>query len=376
MPQSSRERVIHAINFTGPDRVPVMHAVTPAAWYQHGDALYEIVRHYPRDLAAEGAASQAESGAAVRYEYDPGLAGRYMLNDDFVFIQPRHFMYGPVVGIGKRQDEWGCVWHKLDPGLAGQVVTYPLADWEQVKSYRFPDGRAYSRFDVQAIEETIAAARARGKYIIAYAGNLFEKMQWLRGYENLMIDLAEDPDKVRFLAEKVTEFNLETIAVWRDFDVDGIFMEDDWGTQHQLMINPDQWRQIFKPFYATMFAAVRDAGRHVHFHTDGNTLAIIPDLIEIGCHVINPQFSAMDLADLAKVAAGKVCIQSDIDRQYIGPRGAPSEVQDYVRQVIQLFGSRSGGLIAWGEVNSDWPLENVRAMYEAFEAYGHYPIQI
>jgi len=115
----------------------------------------------------------------------------------------------------------------------------------------------------------------------------------------------------------------------------GILFQDEWGTQRQLIINPKTWRELFKPYYKKLFDTVHNSGRHVHFHTDGNTLDIIPDLIEIGVDVLNPQFSAVNLENLAKIAAGRVCIRSDIDRQYILTRATPEEVDLYVKKIIK-----------------------------------------
>jgi len=39
-----------------------------------------------------------------------------------------------------------------------------------------------------------------------------------------------------------------------------------------------------------------------------------------------------------------------------------------------LFGSPKGGFVGMGELNSDCKLENVEAMYEAFEKYGRYEL--
>lgn len=100
------------------------------------------------------------------------------------------------------------------------------------------------------------------------------------------------------------------------------------------MINPATWRRLFKPYYKKLFDEVHRMGLHVHFHTDGHILDIIPDLIEIGVDVLNPQFSTMDIGKLSSVIRRRVCIRSDIDRQYILTRASPEEVREYVRKII------------------------------------------
>ena len=117
--------------------------------------------------------------------------------------------------------------------------------------------------------------------------------------------------------------------------------------------------------------AVHAAGKHFYFHTDGCTLDILPDLIEIGVDVINPQFSSMDLEAVAEVCAGRVCISSDIDRQRLLPRGSPREIREHVRSVVRLFGGPEGGLIGRAEIGPDVPLENAEAVFCAFAEFGN-----
>jgi uroporphyrinogen-III decarboxylase len=154
--------------------------------------------------------------------------------------------------------------------------------------------------------------------------------------------------------------------------VDGIGFGDDWGTQTQLMISPRLWREFFKPRYKKMFDLIHSAGAHVYFHSDGMTLEIVPDLIEIGVDVLNPQFSCLDLKALAQISGGKVCIATDLDRQFVLPFGTPEEVREHVREVVKTLWHPHGGIIGRGEIGPDVPLENAEAMFQAFREFGVY----
>lgn len=74
--------------------------------------------------------------------------------------------------------------------------------------------------------------------------------------------------------------------------------------------------------------------------------------------------------ELAEMCKGKMCILTDVDRQHLLPYGKPSEVKEYVRNMIETLAAPDGGLILRGSVESITPLENVKAMYEAFWEYG------
>jgi len=74
------------------------------------------------------------------------------------------------------------------------------------------------------------------------------------------------------------------------------------------------------------------------------------------------------------IAGGRVCIRTDIDRQWVIPHGTPEEVVEAVKEAIAAFGRFNGGVILHGEVGPEVPLENVEALYSAFYEYGRYPL--
>jgi uroporphyrinogen-III decarboxylase len=197
-------------------------------------------------------------------------------------------------------------------------------------------------------------------------GNLFERLQFLRGYENLMMDFMEKPKEIYELMDMLTDYMIEGTKLALLLEPDCMSYSDDWGTQKQLIINPREWRHFFKPRYKRLFDICHSAGVYTYFHSDGMVMEIIPDFMEIGLDILNPQFSCIDLEKLASLTAKKLVISSDIDRQRILPFGTPEEVREYVRRVIKIFDAKNGGFIGRGEIGGDVPLKNIEAMYEAF----------
>ena len=157
------------------------------------------------------------------------------------------------------------------------------------------------------------------------------------------------------------------ISFWSEFgEVDGLHIGDDWGTQTQLMIRPGLWRRVFKPVYRRLIKAIHAAGKHAHFHSDGHTRGIIPDLIEIGFDTLNLQVWCMDVEELGREFAGKVCFRGELDRQHILTQGTPVEVTEHVKRAREVFDTPRGGYIYYGQVGPDVPLANVEAMLRAF----------
>jgi len=190
------------------------------------------------------------------------------------------------------------------------------------------------------------------------------------------MDITSESPELSVLLDKLLKHKFDFIKQWLDLDIDGVIFYDDWGTNHRLMIRPLLWRKYFKPCYKKMFELVHKADKHVFFHSDGNVLDIIPDLIEIGVDALNVQVSLIGIDVLSERFGGKICFLSDIDRQRLLPFGTPKEIERHVKHIIRKLGNFNGGLIAWGEINVDVPLENAKAMLRAFNKFGRYPINI
>jgi len=344
-----RQRVIATIELNRPDRAPILHAPLPAALIKYGEKLNEIFLKYPQDFGPSR------------------------------FSIPKHEELSPSYRKGIHKDEWGTVWATVTDGIHGQVYDHPLKSWEDLDAYEFPPMQGYRQGstiqDVSNLECRILKLREEGYFVMTgfNPGNFFERMQWVRGFKNLLIDFATKSRRLYEFADRLLDFSLRSIDFVLEAKPDAVNFGDDWGTQDRLMVKPSFWREFFKPRYKKMFDLIHDHGAYVYFHSDGYIIDIVRDLAEIGVDVLNPQFSCFRLEDLAEAAADRMCVSSDIDRQYIMPRGNPREVDAYVERVIELFShAGQGGLFCRGEINHDVPLENVKAMYRAFKKFGRY----
>ncbi len=339
-----RERLLAAIEFSGPDRCPIHHYIFPGAIWRHGQALLDVAERYPDDFGNE----------SIRANTRPPLEDEEDIED-----------------VVEWQDAWGTVWRRLRGYTSGEVVRAAIPDWDAWRTYEFPPLPDDSHF-----EEFAAKVKERHpeEFVRASGGGLFQRMQGMRGPANYLMDLAEDNEGVHELADRMVERNIRSIERYVKAGVDCISFGDDWGAQDRLLIHPDEWRRFFKHRYARMFEVARDAGVHVWFHSDGWILEIIEDLIEIGVTVLNPQHPCMGTQRVAEIAGGRVCIRTDIDRQWIIPYGSPEDCVAAVKEAIAAFGNFNGGVLLHGEIGQEVPLQNVEALYSAFYEYGRYPL--
>ncbi|MCP4639175.1 MAG: methyltransferase [bacterium] len=332
---TSRERVVRTLEFDYPDRAPRdLWALAGVGMFRQ-EELDEVQERFPSDF----------KGPNVRY-------GESSLSQ------------GTPSEVGTYVDDWGCEWTVAEPGVCGEVKNPPLAEWSALDSWSPPwellDGADFSNVN--------ASCATTDLFVKAGTGTRpFERMQFLRGSENLFMDLAWQPAEFLKLCDMLHEWNLREMEMWAKTDVDAVGFMDDWGTQHSLLISPDTWVSVFKPMYKAYCDILKGTGKYVFFHSDGHTEAIIPHLIEMGVDAINTQIFCMDIERLASQFKGDITFWGEISRQDTLPFGTVDDVRAAVRRVRRAFDDGSGGVIAQCEWGVRDPRENIEAVFETWD---------
>ena len=344
---SYSENWMRAVEFRRPEWIPIWADFAPVAWRTHRERLEEIVLRHPMIFRGYRAGWRDFDAA-----YD----------------------------VGNRQgelyrDNWGCVWDNIHGGIEGQVVGHPLADWDALKDYQPPDPRKFSErgtVDWAKITAQFAEAKAIGENCWGNGERLFDRLYFLRGFENLMMDIATDDPHLPRLIEMLTAHELQLIDLNLAAGANIISFHTDIGTQNALMISPAQFRRHIKPMFKTLFQRCRQGGAHVALSSDGCLLEIVNDLIECGISTHDPQLRANTIDGIARAYKGKVCANVDLDRQMF-PFCKPDDIRRQVEEVVRKVGSPDGGLmlcgLVWDEIT---PLANIEALCAALEEFRLY----
>ena len=174
------------------------------------------------------------------------------------------------------------------------------------------------------------------------------------------------------LLERLCKFNLAQIQHFLKADVDIIRIPEDLGMQQGPMISPALFRQYIKPLYQRMLEPVRQAGKIIHMHSDGDIRSLVEDIIEGGVDIINLQDLVNGVAWIGGKFRGNTCVDLDIDRQKITPYGSPAEIDAHVRNCIETIGCPEGGLMMIYGLYPGVPLENVKALMDAMTRYADF----
>ena len=331
---TSRELVRRTLEFRDPARIPRQLWVLPWAEKNHPAALASIRERYPDDIVTSPSCLNEPLRTQGR-EHAPG-----------VYV-----------------DEWGCRFENRQDGIVGEVKKPILIDWKKDTALRIPKERL--SVDVRKVNDF---CRSTDAFVLARSAvRPFERLQFIRGPENLYLDLADPPDELFGLVEKIHDFYKAEMELWAETEVDALVFADDWGSQNSLLISPSLWREVFKPLYRDYVRIARRNEKFIFMHTDGYVIDIFPDLIEIGVDAVNSQLFCMDIEELGRRFAGKITFWGEIDRQHLLPYGEPRDIRDAVGRVAKALYSK-GGVIAQCEFGIGARPENVAAVFKAWDS--------
>jgi len=337
-----RGNYLKAIEFRYPEWIPCSVEVSPAAWKRHRERLEEVVARHP----------------SIFGQYEGG-------SRDFDEMPP-------VYRIGEYADNWGCVWYNIQEGIEGQVVKHPLGDWSALDGYKPPDFLSKTeRGDRNwgEIARGVKGRRGNGLLTVGDGERLFDRLYFLRGFINLMLDISKGAPQLPRLIQLLEDYEMGLVNKWLEIGVDMVSFHTDIGTQHGLMISPANFHKYIKPTFKRLFNACREAGAHVYLSSDGRLLDIVDDLRECGVSVHDPQIRANTLDMIVGTYKGKMCVDLDLDRQAF-PFYDPEAIRSQIKEAVEKLYLPEGGLMMKAEIyGADVPLANIEAICQAMEDF-------
>jgi uroporphyrinogen decarboxylase len=258
-------------------------------------------------------------------------------------------------------------WATEGKGLITTMAEFECAHWPD------PDALDYSAF------ERIGPLLSPKVKVVAVLGKVFTCVSWLMGLEGLSFALADDPDLVAAIFERVGRFQHRVAENMLRFDcVGALWHADDIAFKTQLLVSPRVLRAHVFPWYTKMNRLARAKGRLAVYHSDGALQEVVKDIIACGFDGLNPiEPPAMDINAVKQEHGKRISIIGNIDLGYTLTRGTPDEVRAEVRQRIRDLAPGGGYAVASSNSVPEYvPLANFNAMREATFDYGRYPIAV
>ncbi len=259
------------------------------------------------------------------------------------------------VSLGKERHSFSDGGYFAEAETIAEVEAYP---WPDVKYLDFSD---------------VFAQIERYSDKMVFTGmwsSFFHTVADFFGMENYFVKMYENPAVVEAVTEKVVDYfvaaNEKFFAELGD-RADVMFFGNDFGTQLDLFISPENFRKFVMPSFRRLIAVGKKHGKIIMLHSCGSIYRIIPDLIDAGVDVLHPiQAQAQGMsADKLRQYKHDLAFVGGLDAQSFFVEATPQQIKDEVRRVREILGGSIVISPSHEEILPNVPPENVLAMAEA-----------
>jgi len=365
---NSIERVKAAINFKGPDKVPVWK-------FGSGSDLY-ILANLPsvnwrpgHDDVEKGLFPHTGNDLVIKYGLWKWDKPEWAKNDKY-----KDWLNLPREEV----DEFGTIWVRKGINTMGHPGRPSLQDYSKLDEYfekytpNFDEKSRYS-YAIQMCNK-----KATDKYRMCSLGlGPFQIASQIRGFEKILSDQYRKKNELKELLEHLTNcfINLEKMWVKYGGNPDGFVLYDDLGEQRGPFFSNKIFKDFYKSVYKNLFETAHDLGCDFHLHCCGKIDPIIPLLIEWGLDALELDSPRMTGYHELNQYRGKIMIWACLNIQSIYTLGTPSECEREVWHMIRNLGTPLGGMGAYFYPQVDHiqvTQANIDAFSEGLAKYGNY----
>lgn len=339
------ERLLDAVYRRGePDRVPFFELGIDIE-------VENAVMGGPRPPGEEGLRQRIEFARRMGYDYVRAGVGFYFPQAELLYTDDT-----AIQNRGRRS------WRNEHRG--------PIGSWAEFEAYPWPEVSANLTADLEALAPLLPAGM---KCNTSYAG-VWEYTVLLIGFEPLCYLLADDPDLVRAVAERVGECQLQMYDALCDHPAMGSCMiADDLGFKTHTMVAPEVLREVFFPGLTRIVECIHAHGKAALLHACGNRAAITEDLLACGFDAFHSFEDVIEpVGDFKRVWGYRVAALGGIDVHVLSA-GTEEQVREYVRRVIADCKPGGGWALGSGNTVANYiPVANYLAMLDEGRKLGVY----
>jgi len=190
------------------------------------------------------------------------------------------------------------------------------------------------------------------------------------GMEKYFINMYENPKLVEAVTEKILDYYIEMNDKFFQGlgdRADVMFFGNDFGTQLDLFISPEKFREFVLPSLKKLINVGKKYNKKIMLHSCGSIFRVIPDLIDAGVDILHPiqaQARGMSAKELVQFK-NDLSFVGGIDAQSFFVNATPQQIKDEVKRVRDVLGPNIIISPSHEEILPNVPAENILAMAQA-----------
>ena len=248
------------------------------------------------------------------------------------------------------------------PSVIGRLV-YDIDSVTQLRipslnNGRIPEYLKANRLTAEKIQDKPILAGCIGPYSLA--GRLFDMTE-------IMMSIYIEPDVIRLLLDKCTQFIIQYCMALKDTGVNGVIMAE---PAAGLLSNAD-CREFSSVYIKKLVEAVQDKDFIVVLHNCGNTGHCTEAMLESGANAYHFGNKACMTETLEKCPKD-VLVMGNLDPVGIFKMSTPKQVYEATRTLLEETAAYPNFILSSGcDIPPLVPANNIDAFYQALEEYNN-----
>lgn len=140
----------------------------------------------------------------------------------------------------------------------------------------------------------------------------FERLISFIGFEAAAMAMVdeEEQDAARELCEALSDLYINLIDHYVSYFkyIDGFLIHDDWGSAANALFSPDSCEKVIVPAMRRVTDHLHDLGLVANFHSCGNNILQVPNMIKAGWDTWTPQSNVNDIEEIYRLYGDKLVV--------------------------------------------------------------------
>ncbi|MFH1538885.1 MAG: uroporphyrinogen decarboxylase family protein, partial [bacterium] len=221
------------------------------------------------------------------------------------------------------------------------------------------------------LRNMLSQAGHYGEYALGVVSHPADLLAMWRGFDNFMLDLAGDPQKVKAACECLLDGFIEVgeatarLAGGKRILVGASRISGSF-------ISPKMFEELFFESFLEIVNRLHRDGFSIMFHLDNDYTPLLDYFLEFPkkCGIMH--LDQTDLYHAKEVIGNHLCLMGNLHPGLLA-NGKPEEVEAECERLIKEVGAGGGFILANAcEVPINTPFENLHALKRAVEKWGWY----
>ncbi|MCG0276661.1 MAG: hypothetical protein L5655_11020 [Thermosediminibacteraceae bacterium] len=190
---------------------------------------------------------------------------------------------------------------------------------------------------------------------------------FLRGIENVLLDLRRYPDKVKKATEALVEPIVNYALSYKKRGFKWVFIP----LHLNEYLSPKLYNEFYWPTLKAVILRLVEEGMKAQVFFEGRHDAHLETILELPKGWGIAYFEKTDVVKAKKVLQGHTCVMGGIPMSLI-VGGTPEKIKEYVKNLMEQVKPGGGFILSTniGTAPRETPVENITALIEAVEKYG------